>query len=59
MIVPDPDAPDFVRLAALGGFGIMTAPAAARIAAAVIAGDAPADVGLDLGRLGPGRLRRA
>jgi D-arginine dehydrogenase len=55
---PDPDAPGFFWLAGQGGFGIMTAPAMARIAACLIrSGDAPATTGLDPTRLGPARLR--
>jgi D-arginine dehydrogenase len=54
----DPAAADFVWLAGQGGFGIMTAPAMARIAAGLILeGRVPADLGLDAGALGPSRLR--
>ena len=54
----DPDVPAFVWLAGQDGFGIMTAPALARIAAGLITteGGAP-DLGVDPVRLGPARLR--
>jgi D-arginine dehydrogenase len=55
---PDPDAPGFFWLAGQGGFGIMTAPAMATIAAGLIrSGEAPATPGPNPERLGPGRLR--
>jgi D-arginine dehydrogenase len=55
---PDPDAPGFFWLAAQGGFGIMTAPAMATMAASLIlAGQPPAMPGLDPKRLEPARLR--
>jgi D-arginine dehydrogenase len=55
---PDPDVPGFFWLAGQGGFGIMTAPAMATIAASLIlAGQPPAVSGLDPQRLGPERLR--
>jgi D-arginine dehydrogenase len=55
---PDPEAPGFFWLAGQGGFGIMTAPAMATIAASLIlAGPPPAVPGLDPQRLGPARLR--
>lgn len=58
VVGPDPAAPGFVWLAGQGGFGIMTAPAMARIAAALILdGTMPADIALDPARIGPGRLR--
>jgi D-arginine dehydrogenase len=54
----DPDVPSFFWLAGQGGFGIMTAPALARIAAGLITtGDSPPGVGFDATRLGPARLR--
>lgn len=54
----EPAAPGFVWLAGQGGFGIMTAPAMARIAAGLILdGRVPADLGLDAAGLGPERLR--
>jgi D-arginine dehydrogenase len=54
----DPATPDFVWLAGQGGFGIMTAPALARIGAALILGDElPAERGLERARIGPERLR--
>ena len=52
----DPEVPAFVWLAAQGGFGIMTAPAMARIAAAQITGE-PGGLDLDLRLLGAARLR--
>lgn len=55
----DPEAPGFFWLAGQGGYGIQTAPAAARLAAALVLGqDVPADLrdrGLDLARLAPRR----
>jgi D-arginine dehydrogenase len=54
----DPATPDFVWLAGQGGSGIMTAPALARIGAALILGDEmPAELGLARARIGPERLR--
>jgi D-arginine dehydrogenase len=54
----DPATPGFVWLAGQGGFGIMTAPALARIGAALILGDEmPAELGLARARIGPERLR--
>jgi D-arginine dehydrogenase len=53
----DPARPGFVWLAALGGFGIMTAPALGQLAAAAALGRSPPDLGLDPERLGPARLR--
>lgn len=58
----DPDAPGFFWLAGQGGVGIMTAPATARLAAALaIGGEPPADIresGVSASDVGPGRLRR-
>ena len=55
---PDPDAPGFFWLAGQGGFGIMTAPAMATIAASLIrSGEAPAMPGPAPERLEPARLR--
>ena len=55
----DPQAPGFFWLAGQGGYGIQTAPATARLAAALVLGDpAPADLvarGLDVTRLAPRR----
>jgi D-arginine dehydrogenase len=55
----DPDRPGFFWLAGQGGYGIQTAPAAARLAAALVGGqDVPADLadlGLAAAALGPGR----
>jgi D-arginine dehydrogenase len=54
----DPAAPGFVWLAGQGGFGIMTAPALARIAAALIlSGRMPAEIACEPAEIGPGRLR--
>lgn len=55
----DPGAPGFFWLAGQGGYGIQTAPSAARLAAALVLGqDVPADLvarGLDLTQLAPRR----
>ncbi len=57
---PDPAVPGFVWLAGQGGYGIQTAPAVARVAAALALGDPlPADVaalGVDAAALSPCRL---
>src|SRR5690606_12557214 len=59
----DPEAPGFFWLAGQGGYGIQTAPAMARLAAALILGrGVPADIeneGLDARELSPARLERA
>ncbi|MDX1892115.1 FAD-dependent oxidoreductase [Mycolicibacterium sp. 050158] len=56
---PDPEAPGFFWLAGQGGYGIQTAPATARLAAALALGrPAPPDLvarGLDVTRLAPRR----
>jgi D-arginine dehydrogenase len=57
----DLEAPGFFWLAGQGGYGIQTAPAMARTAAALLR-DEPlpgdlAEAGIDLGALSPGRLR--
>lgn len=56
---PEPDLPGFFWYVGQGGFGIQTAPAAARVAAQVLRGHAiPADVverGLDISKLSPSR----
>jgi D-arginine dehydrogenase len=58
VVGPDPAAPGFVWLAGQGGFGIMTAPALARIAAELIlCGRMPPDLALPPAALGPERLR--
>lgn len=45
VIGPDPEAPGFVWLAGQGGNGVMAAPAAARLAAALaVGGDVPSDL---------------
>lgn len=57
----DHDAEGFFWLAGQGGTGIVTAPALARLAAAMIAGTADATLaglGLDERALTPARLRR-
>jgi D-arginine dehydrogenase len=55
----DPHRPGLFWLAGQGGYGIQTAPATARLAAALVRGqDVPADVadlGLDVAALGPDR----
>jgi D-arginine dehydrogenase len=55
----DPAAPGFFWLAGQGGYGIQTAPAAARLAAALVLGQpVPSDLvtrGLDMSRLAPRR----
>ncbi|MDC5697065.1 FAD-binding oxidoreductase [Intrasporangium calvum] len=57
----DADQPGFCWLAGQGGYGIQTAPAAARLTAALIRGEsAPADLvelGLDVAVLSPSRFR--
>lgn len=59
----DPDHPAFFWLAGQGGYGIQTAPALARMAAALLRGDAiPQDIeaqGLRSKDIAPGRLRTA
>jgi D-arginine dehydrogenase len=58
-----PDAPGFVWLCGLSGYGIQTAPAAGRIAAALAtssaAGAAHADLGFDLSEIAPNRCLRS
>lgn len=57
----EPEAPGFFWLAGQGGYGVQTAPAAGRTAAALALGeDLPADIagrGLKARTLAPGRLR--
>jgi len=55
----DPAADGFFWFAAQGGFGIQTAPAAARLAAALLLGGArdPLVAGIDPAPYSPGRLR--
>ena len=59
VIGEDPEAPGFHWLAGQGGYGIQTAPATARLAAALVLGrDVPADLvarGLDPAKLAPRR----
>jgi len=58
----DPDLPSFYWLAGQGGYGIMTAPAMARVAATVVGGDPLpgdlADHGVTLEALSPARFSR-
>ena len=51
----DPRVPGLFWCAGQGGFGIQTAPAAARLAAALVLGTAP-PAGVDPARYAPGRL---
>lgn len=51
----DPAVPGFFWCAGQGGFGIQTAPAAARLAAAMILGEA-SDIGVDPARYHPARF---
>jgi D-arginine dehydrogenase len=55
----DPDAPGFFWCAGQGGFGIQTAPAAARMAAALLLGDQPDAMveRIDPAPFAPGRFR--
>ena len=63
VVGPDPDVDGLYWLAGQGGYGIQTAPAMARLAAAEVTGRAPPqDIvasGLDLTRLRPERARAA
>lgn len=53
----DPSVPGFFWLAGQGGYGIQTAPAASAIAAALILGETPANLGHNLvSELSPGRF---
>jgi D-arginine dehydrogenase len=56
VIGPAPQLPGFVWLAALGGYGIQTAPAAGELAAALATGTAPRPSSADLAALSPGRF---
>lgn len=55
--------PDFFWMAALGGYGVQTAPALGRVAASLLMRKALADdllaCGIDVEKLAPGRLDRA
>ena len=53
----DPDADGFFWCAGQGGFGIQTAPASARLCAALILGDGPIPEGTDPQRYAAARLR--
>jgi len=59
----DPEVKGLFWLAAQGGYGVQTAPALARLTAALATGSAPdaeiAAAGLDLGDISPGRLSLA
>jgi D-arginine dehydrogenase len=61
VVGPDPDHDGFVWLAGQGGYGMQTGPAMARLAAALVRGEAvPPEIvaeGLDVARLGPARFR--
>ncbi|MCO5967766.1 NAD(P)/FAD-dependent oxidoreductase [Actinoallomurus soli] len=54
-----PDAPGFVWLAGLGGYGVQTSPAAGRIAAAAATRTPPPADGVDPAALSPGRFAAA
>jgi D-arginine dehydrogenase len=55
----DPAAENFFWLAGQGGYGIQTAPALARYAAALVRGDAPpSDIEVDRAALDPARFAR-
>ncbi|MEO8926983.1 MAG: FAD-binding oxidoreductase [Caulobacteraceae bacterium] len=58
----DPGREGFFWLAGQGGYGIQTAPAMGRLAAALVQGEAPPaellDLGLSLADIAPGRLTR-
>ena len=56
----DAAAPGFFWLAGQGGYGIQTAPAAARLAAALVRDETLSQslVGLDPARVAPGRFTR-
>lgn len=60
VIGPDPDEPSFIWLAGQGGSGVMSAPAAARIAAALATGEGippqVASFGVTAHMIAPGRL---
>lgn len=62
VIGEDPDQGGFVWLAAQGGYGVQTAPAAARLAAAIVRHEAPPDdlvgLGMSAERLAPARFAR-
>jgi D-arginine dehydrogenase len=62
VIGPDPVAPGFIWFAALSGYGVQTAPATGRLAAALAAGDPPSPdrgaadtTAIDLADIRPGR----
>jgi D-arginine dehydrogenase len=52
----DPAVVGLFWCAGQGGFGIQTAPAAARLAAALLLGSTPPDPGIDVDRYAPGRF---
>jgi D-arginine dehydrogenase len=61
VIGPDPDEPGFIWLAGQGGNGVMAAPAAARLAAAMASGsnlpEFVASCGIDLDAMAPARCQ--
>lgn len=52
----DSGAPGFFWLAGQGGYGIQTAPAAARLAAALLRGETHLDIGVPVAQLSPDRF---
>jgi D-arginine dehydrogenase len=52
----DSGAPGFFWLAGQGGYGIQTAPAAARVAAALLRGETPSDIDVPIAQLSPQRF---
>jgi D-arginine dehydrogenase len=52
----DSNAPGFFWLAGQGGYGIQTAPAAARLAAALLRGETPSDMDVSVAQLSPNRF---
>ncbi|HUB85996.1 MAG TPA: FAD-dependent oxidoreductase, partial [Rhizomicrobium sp.] len=52
----DSNAPGFFWLAGQGGYGIQTAPAAARLAAALLRGETPSDMDVSVAQLSPDRF---
>lgn len=53
----DPGNPEFFWFAGQGGFGIQTAPAAARLAASIVLPDVAAPIGICAGDYAPERIR--
>ncbi len=56
VIGPDPANPAFFWLAGQGGFGIQTAPAVARLGAAMLTGDRDVEAGINPALYNPARL---